>query len=445
MEGLLYPVLDRMITRGSLEIVSADGRSRRFGDGSGPPLTIRFVDPSVARDMVVRPDLKVPEAFMEGRFTLEGGTVRDLVLLLSTQVTADQYHWLARAMRGVDRSLRRLQQYNPSALAKRRVQHHYDIGDDLYRLFLDADWQYSCAYFERPDASLEEAQLAKKRHIAAKLALFPGARVLDIGCGWGGMALYLSAVADAAVTGVTLAEDQHRVAVERARRRGLADRVDIRLSDYRHVTNRFDRIVSVGMFEHVGVVHYDEFFRRCRKLLADDGVMLLHTIGRLDGPGVTNPFIRKYIFPGGYIPALSEIMPAVECSGLYLTDVEVLRLHYAETLRHWYERFMANRAEAAERYGERFCRMWEFYLAGSEAVFRTGEMVVFQLQLTAGLEAVPLTRTYMVEEEERLRAREREVGVAPEPAPNLPPAVAATAPSPTAAHDTDQARATAAE
>lgn len=286
------------------------------------------------------------------------------------------------------------------------MAHHYDLSSRLYELFLDSDRQYSCAYFASPDDSLEEAQLAKKRHIAAKLLLEPGQKLLDIGCGWGGLGLYCAQVSGASVTGVTLSEEQHKIACARAKEQGLDGKVDFRLIDYRDVNDRFDRIVSVGMFEHVGTKHYDEFFNKVRDLLAEDGVMLLHTIGRSDGPGVTDPWIRKYIFPGGYIPALSEMMPAIERSGLVVTDIEVLRLHYAETLRHWSERFSANRDAVKEIYDERFCRMWEFYLAGAEMAFRHWGQVVFQVQLARKQDAVPLTRSYLERWENDIQSAE---------------------------------------
>jgi len=292
--------------------------------------------------------------------------------------------------------------------AQKNVAHHYDLDGGIYDLFLDSDKQYSCAYFADPNMTLEEAQVAKKRHIAAKLRIEPGMRVLDIGCGWGGMALTLAEEAGANVVGVTLSKEQHMVARRRAAERGLEAQVEFRLQDYRTLTESFDRIVSVGMFEHVGVGHYREYFDRVRELLTNNGVALIHTIGRLDGPGSTNPWIAKYIFPGGYIPALSEFAAAVERSGIIITDVEVLRLHYAETLREWRRRFMEKRDTAARIYDERFCRMWEFYLAGSETSFRNESMAVFQVQLAKHVAALPLTRDYMVEDERQLGAAEQE-------------------------------------
>ena len=265
----------------------------------------------------------------------------------------------------------------------------------MYELFLDVDRQYSCAYFARPDMTLEEAQAAKKAHIAAKLCLKPGMRVLDIGCGWGGLALSLARDHGARVLGVTLSQEQHRVATERAQAAGLADRVTFRLMDYRDVTERFDRVVSVGMFEHVGVPHYRAYFEAVQARLGPQGVALIHTIGRSAPPGTTNPWIARYIFPGGYIPALSEMMAAVERTDLWPTDVEVWRLHYAETLRHWHDRFMANRDRAEALYDARFCRMWRFYLVASEMGFRVGRQCVFQLQLARDRAAVPLTRAYL--------------------------------------------------
>ncbi len=279
------------------------------------------------------------------------------------------------------------------------MRRHYDLSGDLYRLFLDEDWQYSCAYFETPDMPLDEAQLAKKRHIAAKMCVERGSKILDIGSGWGGLGLYLAGTFDAEILGVTLSEEQHSRSNERAREQGLEDRALFQLRDYRHLAGPFDRIVSVGMFEHVGVNHYRTYFDKCASLLDEDGVMVLHSIGRTSGPTTTNPFIRKHIFPGGYIPALSEVLPAIEKSGLIATDIEILRLHYAETLKHWRERFTANRDKAVEIYDERFARMWEFYMAGSEAAFRWDDLMVFQIQLAHKRDAVPLTRDYIGETE----------------------------------------------
>jgi cyclopropane-fatty-acyl-phospholipid synthase len=280
--------------------------------------------------------------------------------------------------------------------SRRNVAHHYDLSDELFDLFLDADRQYSCAYFTSPGDTIERAQLAKKRHISAKLLLEPGMRVLDIGSGWGGLAIYLAQTSEVDVTGITLSERQFEVATERAKSAGVADRVRFRLCDYREVNEQFDRVVSVGMFEHVGIRHYEEYFESCRSLLADSGVALVHTIGRAFGPAATSAWIRRYIFPGGYSPALSEVVPVVERCGLHLTDIEILRLHYAETLKAWRERFLAHRREAAALYDERFCRIWDFYLAASEAVFRYGDHVVFQLQFSRRRDAVPTTRDYIL-------------------------------------------------
>ena len=290
--------------------------------------------------------------------------------------------------------------------AKANIAHHYDLSGALYDLFLDRDRQYSCAYFETPEASLEDAQLAKKRHLAAKLDIKPGMRVLDIGSGWGGLGLYLAEACGARVTGVTLSEEQHKLSNDRAMQRGVAGEVQFRLLDYRLLTEQFDRIVSVGMFEHVGVVHYREFFRKCRALLKDDGIAVLHSINRSDGPGATSAWVKKYIFPGGYVPALSEVLPHLEREKLYVTDIEILRLLYARTLREWADRFQANRQRASEIYDERFCRMWEFYLAASECAFRFAGMNNFQIQFVKDQHALPLTRNYMVEEEARLKALE---------------------------------------
>jgi cyclopropane-fatty-acyl-phospholipid synthase len=335
---------------------------------------------------------------MDGALRMERGSIYDLLEVIARNF---KHHYargpVADFKRGLDHWLHR----NTRSLARRNVAHHYDLSLDLYRRFLDADLQYSCAYFARPDMSLEEAQRAKKAHIAAKLALSPGDRVLDIGCGWGGMGLTLADDYGADVTGVTLSVEQLNLARERAEERGLSERAHFLMQDYRDVDGAFDRVVSVGMFEHVGVGNFEEYFAAVADHLTDDGVALIHTIGRTGGPARTSAWTAKYIFPGGYIPALSEIVRAVEKVGLLITDIEVLRLHYAETLRAWRERFLAARDDIAKLYDERFCRMWEFYLAGSEASFRSGASVVFQLQLAKRVDALPITRDYIALEEAR--------------------------------------------
>ncbi len=302
--------------------------------------------------------------------------------------------WL-RSLETVRRALRRVQQFNPAPRARRNVAHHYDLSSKLYDQFLDRDRQYSCGYFVRPDDSLDQAQAQKKALIAQKLLLSPGMRVLDIGCGWGGLALSLARDHGVSVLGVTLSEEQHRIATRRAREAGLEDQVEFRLTDYRHVGETFDRVVSVGMFEHVGVPHYREYFRNVHDRLAPDGVALIHTIGWTGPPHTSSRWVDKYIFPGGYVPSLSEMVAAVEHEDLFTTDIEVWRLHYAETLRHWHDRFMAHIDRVREIYDERFCRMWRYYLVASEMTFRYNKQVVFQVQLAHRRDAVPLTRDYL--------------------------------------------------
>jgi cyclopropane-fatty-acyl-phospholipid synthase len=396
---LLARILDKAVLKNAFLLIDADGRTHRIGSGE-PKLTIRLHDRRLHRDLLLNPRLKFGEAYMDGRLTVEGATIYDALVLLSSGVEVQGL--LGHAGEWLSPVLRHVHQFNPLARSRDNVAHHYDLSRRLYELFLDHDLQYSCAYFATPEMSLDEAQEAKKRHIAAKLLLQPGMRVLDIGCGWGGMALYLARTTGADVTGITLSVEQLGVARERAAKAGLTDRVRFELRDYREVTGSFDRIVSVGMFEHVGRPQYRTFFDKVRDLLAADGVALLHAIGRADGPGDTAAWIRKYIFPGGYSPALSEILPVVEKAGLWTTDIEILRLHYAETLRHWRQRFMARRDEAAAMYDERFCRMWEFYLAACEMVFRHQGHMVFQMQLSRTIGAVPMTRDYMVRTEQAL-------------------------------------------
>ncbi|MBN7756055.1 class I SAM-dependent methyltransferase [Nitratireductor aquimarinus] len=403
MNWLLEKFVFRLVRKGTLSITDAAGKTHVFGDGTGCPVHIVIRTAAAERAMALDPMLAVPERYMEGDVDIVEGDILTFLQIVYTNMDETQTQpFLLRLGEMLRYPLRRLHQFNTQARSRRNVRRHYDLSEELYRLFLDEDMQYSCAYFETPDVSLEEAQRAKKRHIMAKLALQPGHRVLDIGSGWGGLGLDIARQFDAQLLGVTLSEEQHRVSSARAREAGLADKARFEIVDYRSLTGPFDRIVSVGMFEHVGINHYRTYFDQCARLLADDGVMLLHTIGRSTGPSITNAFIRKYIFPGGYIPALSEMLPPIEKSGLIVTDVEILRIHYADTLKHWQERFQKNRARAVEIYDERFARMWEFYLAGSEASFRWQEMVVFQIQLTKRRETLPVTRDYIGETEKRL-------------------------------------------
>jgi cyclopropane-fatty-acyl-phospholipid synthase len=405
LERLLVAFLRRYIRRGSLKVTTAAGTIYTFGDGRGPSAAVRFTTPSAQRAVLFDPELKLGEAYMDGTLVVESGSIVDVLAIAFRQDSypASRWAWPPRLARHL---FRRLQQFNPRARARRNVAHHYDLDGRLYALFLDGDQQYSCAYFETPDASLDDAQLAKKRHLAAKLLVARGASVLDIGCGWGGLALYLAEICGAQVTGITLSEEQLQRAQNRAIESGHQKDASFRLIDYRDVAGRFDRIVSVGMFEHVGVGFYDTFFDKCAQLLTEDGVALLHFIGRESTPGITNPWIAKYIFPGGYIPALSEVLPAVERARLFVTDIEVLQLHYAETLKAWRERFLAHRDEVVRLYDQRFVRMWEFYLASSETAFRDGNMVIFQIQMTKRKGITPATRDYIVREEARLRGLE---------------------------------------
>jgi cyclopropane-fatty-acyl-phospholipid synthase len=392
---ILHRVLKRTIVRGSLEVVDVDGTVYRLGDGTGQPVRVRFASRAAIWNVLRHPDLNLGDEFMRGGYVVEHGSIYDLLQLLFDNAPLARPPWPAVATGAVRRSLRRLRQLNTPTRARRNVRAHYDLNGRLYSLFLDNDLQYSCAYWEKGVTSLEDAQLAKKRHLAAKLALEPGMRVLDIGSGWGGLGLYLAEHHDIEVVGVTLSDEQFAVSNARAAERGLAGRVQFLLQDYRKVRGPFDRIVSVGMFEHVGLNHYRAFFGACRELLTPNGVMLLHSIGRTGGPGDTAAWIQRHIFPGGYIPALSEVIPHVEKSRLMLTDVEILRLHYAETLRHWRERFLAHREEVVALYDERFCRMWEFYLASAEAAFRAGMLMNFQIQAACSQHALPITRDYM--------------------------------------------------
>ena len=404
---LLTHMLKAFVRVGTLSVIDADGRRHVFAGDPGPTVTMRLTDRALYRKLVFNPELHAGEAYMDGTLRFEeGSSLRDFLTLFSVNRLSLGSYPLQRALRRVSRAFRRFQQANPVGKARRNVVHHYDLGNDLYRLFLDEGLQYSCAYFLQDDETLEEAQRNKLRLIAAKLNLKPGLRILDVGSGWGALALYLASMEDVDVTGVTLSEDQHALSNARARQLGLSDRVRFRLCDYREVRGYFDRIVSVGMFEHVGVHHYPEFFAKANALLSDDGVMLLHSIGHMSPPGTASPWLRKYIFPGAYSPALSEVFAAVEQASLWVTDLEFLRLHYAKTLQHWYRRFEANRAKIAAMYDERFCRMWEFYLLSAEMMFLTGSQLVFQMQIARKRDAVPVVRDYITDAQRRYREKE---------------------------------------
>ncbi|MEH3108398.1 MAG: cyclopropane-fatty-acyl-phospholipid synthase [Sphingomonas fennica] len=410
--SLVDHFLKKAIRRGELTVIFADGKIVKVGtpDAEARSVTIRFTDAKVPGFIAANPHLRAAEAYMDGRLVIEEGDVRDLITLIRINGRFEEGR--ERAIGGTltnlvkDMVRQASHTVNDARRSKQNVAHHYDIGNRLYDLFLDRDRQYSCAYWTDPDGeTLDQAQEDKKAHIAAKLDLRPGQRVLDIGCGWGGMALYLNRVAGVDVLGITLSEEQLKMARERAAAAGVADRVKFELIDYRAIQGQtFDRIVSVGMFEHVGTHSYVDFFRQAKALLADDGVMLLHTIGRMGNPGRTDEFTRKYIFPGGYNPALSEVVEASQKVRLIVSDVEVLRLHYAHTIAHWYERTVAERDAIVALYDERFYRMWTFYLAGAEGAFRYGNLVNFQIQYIKNRTALPITRDYMAEAEARYRA-----------------------------------------
>lgn len=393
---LLAKALNYLVRIGDFSVIDAGGKTHNFGDGTGVKIVIKLHDKSLNWKLAINPDLHLGEAYMDGTLTVEAGSLYDFLDLLSRNFLATPPHPIEKFMDGLDGFTRIFQQYNPVGKAQENVAHHYDLSDELYTKFLDSDMQYSCAYFTHDGQSLEDAQLAKKRHIAAKLALKPDMKVLDIGCGWGGMAITLAKDYGVSVTGLTLSIEQQAKATERVKQAGLEDKIKIELRDYRHETGQYDRIVTVGMFEHVGVNHYGEFFNKIKDLLKPDGVALLHSIGRADGAGTTSQWLRKYIFPGGYAPALSEVFPTLEKSGLWATDIEILRLHYAKTLAEWHKRFQTHRAEIAKLYDEKFCRMWEFYLLGSEMEFRYGNLMNFQIQITKDVNTLPLTREYML-------------------------------------------------
>ena len=389
----LESYLAEMIRQGDLTVRLPGGKTLHVGDDQGPPITAAITRTGALARLAANPGLALGELYMDGGLVVEQGDIFGLMDLVGRNLKNRPNLRRDGQLTRMWRDLR--QHVNDRTASQRNVHHHYDLSVDLYRLFLDEDLQYSCAYFADPAMTLEEAQAAKKRHLAAKLLLSPGQSLLDIGCGWGGLGLTLAQDHGVMVQGVTLATEQLALAQARAAERGLQDRARFCLTDYRDVAGPFDRIVSVGMFEHVGRPNFQEYFDTVARLMTDDGVAVIHSIGRSEGPNTTQPWVAKYIFPGGYIPALSEVLPAVERAGLIVTDVEILRLHYAETLRHWRERFAAARPEVAALYDERFCRMWEFYLAASEVSFRHSDHMVFQLQLAKRIDTVPLTRDYI--------------------------------------------------
>ncbi|CDK98706.1 cyclopropane fatty acyl phospholipid synthase (unsaturated-phospholipid methyltransferase) [Magnetospirillum gryphiswaldense MSR-1 v2] len=396
--SLLDLLFSNLINEGSLAVIDSSGTRRQYGDGSAPVAVARILDAKTERRIVLAPDYHLLESYTDGTLVMEEGSFHDFLDVCCANVAGGGFNPAHKIYQAMGRAFLFWQRWNPVHLAHKRVSHHYDLHENLFRLFLDDDLQYSCAYFHSPEDSLEQAQVAKKRHIIAKLDIKDGQSVLDIGCGWGGMALSIARAADVTVLGVTLSKEQLEVARRRAEQAGLADRVRFELLDYRKLKDKFDRIVSVGMFEHVGPPHYRQYFRKVRDLLTEDGVALVHSVGEFDY-GSSNPWIQRHIFPGSYTPSLGQVLPAVEKARLWTTDVEVLRVHYAETLKAWRDRFTEHRAEAAALYDERFCRMWEAYLSACEIGFRRMSLMVFQIQLTKHRYALPFTRDYMFERE----------------------------------------------
>lgn len=407
MTSSLHSLLRKIIAKGALRLTDHTGQVEMLGDGSGPPVAIRFTDADAQEAIANDPALKLGEMYMEGRMLLEEGDIYDFLALVKANTRSEALTWKMIGLGLARMAAAQISMRLPVNHNRRNVAHHYDLSAKLFALFLDEDWQYSCAYFNPPGISLVDAQAAKKRHIAAKLLLEPAMTVLEIGSGWGGMAMYLAEAAGVDVTGITLSQEQLRVSQGRAGKRGLACGVRFLLQDYRYLPpQKYDRIVSVGMFEHVGIGSYGTFFGKVADVLADDGVMLLHAIGRPKPSYATNPFIEKYIFPGGYIPSLGEVLPAIEKADLLVRDVEVLPLHYAHTLRHWRQRFVARKEEVLAIYDERFFRMWEFYLAGSEMAFTHEDLFIFQIQIAKSQFTVPDNRDYIAAAEEKYRAFE---------------------------------------
>ncbi|SFB63422.1 cyclopropane-fatty-acyl-phospholipid synthase [Rhizobium sp. NFR07] len=404
----LSHMMKSFIRKGRLTVIDADGQRHVFSGTPGLEVTMRLTDKRLYRSLVFNPELAAGEAYMDGTMRFEdGSSLKDFLTLFSVNRLSLGSYPLQKALRAIKMRFRKRQQSNRKGQAQQNVAHHYDLGNEFYKLFLDDNMLYSCAYFRDPGETLEQAQRNKLRLLAAKLGLKDGMKVLDIGCGWGDLALYLAALENVQVTGVTLSKEQQALASRRAQDAGLADRVKFELRDYRDVDEKFDRIVSVGMFEHVGVHHYDEYFSRINALMPDDGVMMLHSIGHMSPPGMASPWLRKYIFPGAYSPALSEVFDVVERNSLWVTDLEFLRVHYAITLAHWTARFEANRDKVIALYDERFARMWEFYLISAEMMFRTGSQLVFHMQLSRQRDAAPIVRDYITDKQREYIEREK--------------------------------------
>lgn len=406
MENQLASFFTRCVKKGALTVTFASGQVREYGDGSGDPLAIRFADKAAERAFVMDPAMKFGESYMDGRFIMEKGSIYDFIVILKNNAFRKHFSALALLPTIGRLAVARLRDLAGSDPERRNVSHHYDLDGKLYELFLDDDWQYTCAYYENENQSLEDAQLAKKRHVTAKLLADEGHSVLEMGCGWGGLALYIAEMTGARVTAVTLAEEQVTVAKRRAEQRGLADKVDFRLQNYRDAEGTFDRIISIGMLEHVGPKNYADMFKQAYRMLDKRGVMVVHSIGRPKVMRHPNPWMEKYIFPGGYIPAVSEVVPAIEQAGFLIKDIEILPMHYAYTCRAWRERFVSNWDKAAALYDERFCRMWELYLALSESAFRHDRLMIMQFQLAKHQDMVPYTRDYLGERKAALKARE---------------------------------------
>ncbi len=404
----LSHMMKSFIRKGCLTVIDAEGKRHVFKGKPGPQVTMRLTDRKLYRTLVFNAELAAGEAYMDGTMRFEeGSTLRDFLTLFSVNRLSLGSYPIQKVLRAIKMRFRKRQQSNRKGQAQQNVAHHYDLGNDFYRLFLDENMLYSCAYFREQGETLEQAQRNKLRLLASKLGLKPGMKVLDIGCGWGDLALYLAALEDVDVLGVTLSGEQQVLASQRAVKAGLAERVRFELKDYRDVEGSFDRIVSVGMFEHVGVHHYDEFFKKLNALMPDDGLALLHSIGHMSPPGMASPWLRKYIFPGAYSPALSEVFEVVERNSLWVTDLEFLRVHYATTLAHWAARFEANREKVVALYDERFARMWEFYLISAEMMFRTGSQLVFHMQLSRSRDAAPIVRDYITDRQRDYIEREK--------------------------------------
>ncbi len=391
--------LNKLFKKDGFILIDANSKKYIIGiPENKDPIVLKILDKKLHYKLLFRPDLYFGEAYSEGDIIIENGTLSDFLDLAFMNIGRGELNFFSQLLNKLSGSYRYLTNFNLIKKSKMNAAHHYDLSDDLYDLFLDPKRQYSCGYFKNENDTLETAQNNKIQHIIKKLNIKPNQKILDIGCGWGSLAIDIAKSANCEVTGITLSENQYEYCKKKAKELNMENQVTFKLIDYRELNEKFDRIVSVGMFEHVGRKFYKKFFKQIEKLLNNNGISLIHTIGSVNPPRDPHPWITKYIFPGGYTPSLSEVTTPIEKAGLIVSDIEVLRLHYSHTLRHWKENCIKNKVKITEMFDERFFRMWEFYLAGCEIAFKWGDQVVYQFQLTKNYTSTPTTRDYIYQQ-----------------------------------------------